>query len=185
MASRPHSQPGRGFDDLPDELVDKILRFLLLFPGKLRITATVTDDGTETSYTVEQMMASSYKFGLAFKVPKFMIAADTSRHTQPSEGYYSDLEKPPVLLAVLEVDKRFRSSGKPIFYGKNYFEALDDHEDVWLHDRTPDHTLAGQLSTHRFLELMSAMELRDGTRSYDDPPLSMMTRLNIDSKELS
>jgi hypothetical protein len=66
------------FCSLPNELKLRILRLILLFPGKLRVTSEVTDDGTNPELFIDALPATSYRFGLAFKVSKFMLPNQTS-----------------------------------------------------------------------------------------------------------
>ena len=179
----PSASPSATFNGLPTEIKVNILRLVLVFPGKIRVTAAIRNDGTRPVRYFDQLRATSYTFQLAYKVPKFMIRTPTS----PNErGYYSDLESPEKLLAVCNVSKEIRKLAKEIFYGENYFEALDD----CMSYRAPSHYLefdfhrnggeADGQSTQRWLELMSTSRFRDGSLRYDEPPLQLIRKLNVD-----
>jgi hypothetical protein len=175
IAKDPHDHISR----LPVELKCKIARCVLVFPGKVRVSVSTSDNREFKNYDYpdlyfDMMQCTTYKFFLHVKVPRFLIPKGSSRGYH---GYYWSLEKPATLLALLAVKKEFYEICKPIFYGENFFEVLDGQH-AFLQDYGS--VLGHEQLAHRFLELLSWARARDGTPRYGIRPLSLIHKINID-----
>jgi hypothetical protein len=181
-ANSPHKPvPGTSpLLELPDEIKVKILGFLLLLPGKIRVTAEVEDDGTEPVELIDRLPASTYKFHMAVKAPPFLISPLPMHVPGQYHGHYWSLEQPVTFLAICAVNKEFRHKGREVFYCENYFEVLDDDMDRRIKHVSPGNSWPGNQLAHPWLDLMSQSKARDGFCSYGEPPLKLIRRLNLD-----
>jgi hypothetical protein len=101
------ARPSSPLHDLPDKIRVKILRLVLLQPGKIRVVARVDDNDTEPDELFDLQWASTYKFFLAVKVPPFLVSPcpTVRRGSMQSLGYYRYLDEPVALLAICAVNK--------------------------------------------------------------------------------
>jgi hypothetical protein len=166
------------FGDLPMELKQRILRYVLVLPGKVRVTASADDDGTMPEDPLSQLDAATYKFSMSVKIPQYLVLRDGEFGWE--RPYYWFLEQPSTLLSVCTVNKELHQLGRSIFYGENYFEVLDDSRDHRIRDWLEDDSCAGPQLTHRWLELMGAASSRDKCPRYGETPLTLLRTLNID-----
>jgi hypothetical protein len=170
---------------LPNELQMRILRLVLLQPDKVRVIAKVEDGGmepydfTEAEEYIGKQWASTYKFFMAVKVPRFLISPSEPGPID-TRGYCWHLDEPATLLAICAVNKHLREWGREIFYRENYFEVLDDSMDDRIEHVTPSKPCAGDQLAHRWLDLISQTLTRDGSRLFVEPLLKLTQHLNID-----
>jgi hypothetical protein len=160
------------------ELKQRILRYVLVLPGKVRVTASADDDGTMPEDPLSQLDAATYKFSMSVKIPQYLVLRDGEFGWE--RPYYWFLEQPSTLLSVCTVNKELHQLGRSIFYGENYFEVLDDSRDHRIRDWLEDDSCAGPQLTHRWLELMGAASSRDKCPRYGETPLTLLRTLNID-----
>ncbi|KAH7073161.1 hypothetical protein FB567DRAFT_583849 [Paraphoma chrysanthemicola] len=178
-------QPQKGaaisFDSLPKQVKIKILRYLLLLPGKVRVTATVKDLGNyecrPESY-IDTIPATKYKFGLAVKAPRGLVPKGFTENIY-ERGYYWNFGNVTTLLAPAAANRELWILCREIFHGENHFEVLDDFLDDRLPDKIPGDSAAGEQLAHRWLELMSGCRNSEEGHTFGEPPLTIIRELPL------
>lgn len=151
------------FGDLPIEPKEKILRYVLVLPGKIRVTASAEDDGTMPDGFFSQLDVATYTFSMSVKIPKYLVTKNGEQNWK----------RPTTSSLIVPT-----SSSRFAPWAKN-FTILDDLSSTakttskcstitWTvpRERLEDVSCAGTQLTHRWLELMGAPYARDRCQRY-------------------